>query len=103
MATVKEQLAKNADEIKKAEKELAKAKKPEPLVIPKSTRDIREIVSDRVTVLPGSIGVKLADDTPIEECLRIMDWATAMSDHVGFMIGDVINFGSAKWGDKYRQ
>lgn len=98
----KEKLTAGAKEIEKAKKELAKAK-PEPLVLKESTRDIREIVNERVTVLPGSIGVKLADETPIEECLRIMDWAQAMSDHVGFMIGDIINFGSAKWGDKYQQ
>jgi hypothetical protein len=98
----KAELAKGAEVIQKAQKEAAKAPKPEPLVIPKSTRDIREIVNERVTVLPGSIGVKLADETPIEEVLRIMDWATAMSDHVGFMIGDIINFGQVKWGEKYR-
>jgi hypothetical protein len=96
----KAKLAEGAKAIKKAE---AQAKKPEPMVIPASTRDIRDILKDRVTVLDGSIGVKLASDTPIEECLRIMDWATTMSDHVGFMIGDVINFGQSKWGDKYQQ
>jgi hypothetical protein len=100
----KDKLAKGAAAIKKEAAAVeAKAKAAEPLVIPKSTRDIKEIVQERVTVLPGSIGVKLADDTPLEEVLRIMDWATTMSDHVGFMIGDIINFGSVKWGDKYRQ
>lgn len=106
MAKAKEKSGKgkpaSAAEIKKLEQE-AKAAKPEPLVLKESTRDIREIVTDRVTVLKDSIGVKLADETPIEECLRIMDWAQAMSDHVGFMIGDIINFGEAKWGSKYQQ
>jgi len=102
----KAKLDKNAEKIRKMEK--AKAKdapkpKPEPLVIPESKRDIREIVRERVTVLEGSIGVKLAEETPIEEVLRIMDWAQAMNNHVGFMIGDIINFGKAKWGDKYEQ
>lgn len=106
-AKAKSGKASSAAEIKKLEQEAKAEKKPaakpEPLVIPESKRDIREIVNDRVTVLPGSIGVKLAEETPIEECLRIMDWAQAMSDHVGFMIGDIINFGAAKWGDKYQQ
>src|SRR5262249_35971098 len=89
-------LAKGAAKIKKAQKEAKKAEEkpaPEPVEIPESTRPLEEIVRDRVTVLPGNIGLKLADDTPIEESLRILDWTTALSDHVGFMIGDVLNFG----------
>ena len=75
--------------------------KAEPIVIPESKRSINEIVADRVKVLPGSIGLEISEDTPIEESLRILDWATALSNHVGFMIGDILNFGNAKWGDKY--
>jgi hypothetical protein len=101
-------LAKGAEKIKKAQKQ-AKGKKakaapappPEPIVIPESSRPIQDILADRVTVLDGSIGLKLADNTPIEEQLRVLDWATTLSDHVGFMIGDVLNFGKTKWGDKY--
>jgi len=98
----KAKLAKGAKEIKKAEAQ-AKKEKPQPLVIPASTRPLQEILSERVRVLDGSIGLKIAEETPLEEVLRIMDWATAMSDHIGFMVGDVINFGQAKWGDKYAQ
>lgn len=78
-------------------------KKQKPLVIPASTRPIKELIADRVTILDGSIGVKIAEETPLEEVLRIMDWATAMNDHIGFMIGDIINFGETKWGAKYHQ
>jgi hypothetical protein len=85
---------------KKAKK--VTAPPPEPVVIPESTRPIQDILKDRVTVLPGSIGIKLADATPIEESLRVLDWATTMSNHVGFMIGDILAFGSAKWGEKYK-
>jgi hypothetical protein len=117
----KAQLAAGADDIRKAEKEAkdSKAIKPElkngkgnkakkvaepPMelvVIPESTRPIEEILKERVTVLPGSTGLELADATPIEESLRVLDWAMQMSNHVGFFIGDVLNFGEKKWGDKY--
>ena len=98
----KGKLAEGAEEIRKAQKE-AREEKAElgSLVIPDSTRPIEDIVRDRVIVLDGHIGLKLAEDTPIEESLRVLDWATQMSDHVGFMIGDVLNFCQAKWGEKY--
>src|SRR5881394_1396570 len=100
--TAKSKLAAGAAEIRKAEKE-AKEKAAEPVVIPASTRPIEDIVRERVTLLPGHIGMKLADDTPIEEALRVLDWTNTLADHVGFMIGDVLNFGEAKWGEKYTQ
>jgi hypothetical protein len=98
----KGELAKGAEEIRKAQKE-ARGEKTElgPLVIPDSARPIEDILRDRVTVLDGHIGLKLAEDTPIEESLRVLDWTTQLSDHVGFMIGDVLNFGHTKWGEKY--
>lgn len=98
----KAKLAAGAEEIRKAQKQAKTEAPPEPVVIPESTRPIQEIINERVTVLPGHIGLKLADATPIEESLRILDWTTTLSDHVGFMIGDVLNFGSSKWGDKYK-
>jgi hypothetical protein len=105
----KAKLAAGAAEIRKLQEQAkGKAKKPEvpkpgPVGIPESTRPIEDILKDRVTVLPGSIGLKLADNTLIEESLCVLDWATTLSDHVGFMIGDVLNFGHAKWGDKYTE
>src|SRR5437660_4379553 len=96
----KAKLAAGAVEIRKAQKLVAM---PSPVVIPESTRPIKEILRERVKILPGHIGIKLADDTPIEESLRVLDWTTTLADHVGFMIGDVLNFGEAKWGEKYTQ
>jgi len=99
-------LAAGANEIRDAQKEMkegTKAAKPDAIVIPDSTRPIQDIIRDRVKVLPGHIGLEIADDTPMEESLRILDWTTQMSDHVGFMIGDVLNFGYVKWGEKYTQ
>lgn len=90
-------LADGAKAIKQAEQEAAKVA----VDIPKSTRDLQEIINDRVTIAPGNIGLKLDEATPIEESLRILDWTQALSDHVGFMIGDVLNFGNTKWGTKY--
>jgi hypothetical protein len=95
--TGKAELADGAKAIRDAEQEAAMEK----VVIPKSTRSFDEILRDRVTVLPGNIGLKLDEETPIEESLRILDWTMALSDHVGFMIGDVLNFGNVKWGTKY--
>jgi hypothetical protein len=67
-----------------------------------ATRPIEHILRERVTILKGHIGLKIAGGTSLAESLRILDWTMAMHDHVGFLIGDVINFGHAKWGDKYK-
>lgn len=75
--------------------------KPEPVVIPDLTQSPEEIVRLRVTVLAGSIGLAIHEDTELEETLAIYDHVKTMQDHVGFMIGDVINFSTAKFGDKY--
>jgi hypothetical protein len=79
----------------------AEAEANKPVELAKLTRSLDEIVQDRVTLLPDNIGIKLSEQTTIEESLAILDWATAMSDHVGFMIGDVLNFGQTKFGQKY--
>jgi len=77
-------------------------KKSHTFKIPESTRPIHEIIRDHVTVLPGYIGLELDTDTPVEEALRILDWTTTQSDNsCGYMIGDAVNFGYAKWGKKY--
>jgi hypothetical protein len=107
--SAKDKLAAGAAKIRQLQKsKKGKTKKAapvplEPVVIPESTRDIKDIIRDRVTVLPGSIGLELDKDTPIEETLRVLDWTTTLSDHVGFMIGDVLNFGETKFGEKYNQ
>jgi hypothetical protein len=96
----KDKLSAGADEIKKAQDELKKVK-PEPVVLEPLTRSIQEILTDRVTILEGNLGLELSQDTTIEESLAVLDYTTQMSDHVGFMIGDVLNFSQTKWGDKY--
>jgi len=98
--SAKDKLAEGAAKIKKAqEAEAEKERLATPVVIPASTRPIEEIIAERVKTLPGSVGLKIAEDTPIEETLRVLRWTTTLSDHVGFMIGDVINFGDRKYGD----
>lgn len=98
----KDKLAAGAKAIRDAEKAAKSTPAPpEPVELQPLTRSLDEIVQDRVSLLPGNIGVKLADDTTIEESLAILDWTTQMSDHVGFMIGDVLNFGNTKFGQKY--
>jgi hypothetical protein len=69
-----------------------------------STKQIESILRDRVTILANHIGLKLSDETTLQESLCVLDWTLSMNDHVQFMIGDVLNFGNAKWGDeKYAQ
>jgi hypothetical protein len=100
--SVKKEKPASAEELAKLEQEAKeKAELAKPLVIPKATRALEEVIKDRVTILPGNIGLKLSNDTKVEESLQILDWTQALSDHVGFMIGDVLNFGSEKWGNKY--
>lgn len=102
--SVKDKLAKGAADIRKAE---ADAKKKTPAVIEpllqlvESKREIRDILADHVQMLPDNIGMKISDNIPIEESLRVLDYATALGDHVGFMIGDVIVHGQDKFGAKY--
>jgi len=66
-------------------------------------KSIRDIIRERVTVLPNHMGLKLSDDTSIEESLQILDWTTILSNDCGFMVGDAVNFGYAKWGEDYEQ
>ncbi len=66
-----------------------------------STRDIKDILRDHVTMAAGNVGVTLSDDIPFEESLAVLRWATDMSHHVGFIIGDIINNGECGWGEKY--
>lgn len=66
-----------------------------------STRPIRDIIGDHVTVISGHIGVTLSDNVPPGEFLLILDWLTTLSDHCGFMLGDALNFGQAKWREEY--
>jgi len=88
-------LAKGAADIKNAEAQ-------KPIVIPEAKRSIQEVLKDRVTVLPGSLGIKMAEDTPIEETFQVLDYTNQMKEHVGFMLGDIINFGNTKFGETYK-
>jgi hypothetical protein len=100
----KKSKAASPEELKALEEQAKKdAESLVPVEIDQVSRDIRDIVADRVTVLPGSIGLKLSDQTTIGESLAILDYTKQMSDHVGFMIGDVLNFGKKQWGEKYNQ
>jgi hypothetical protein len=98
---INKKLAAGADKIKKAQAD-AKAKVA-PLEIKETTRAIEEILKERVEILPHSVGLKIDKETPIEENLKILDWASAMNDHVGFFIGDVLNHGQHAYGEKYQR
>lgn len=96
--TDKAKLDAGAAKIREADKQ---AKKEKAVTPAKSTRPLADILRDHVIVLPDHIGLTLSDTIPLEEQLRVLDWTTQLSDHVGFMVGDVLNHGQHKWGDKY--
>src|SRR5262245_40064210 len=106
MASVAEKkaLAEGADEIRAAQKEADGKAKVVPIVDKftdkdlKATRDIKEVMKDRVEILPGSLGLKLKPETTIAENLQILDEVVHMEDHVQFMIGDVLNYGELTYG-----
>jgi hypothetical protein len=93
--------AATAAEMRELEAKAKEEKTLEHVTIIESKRPLEEILKDRVEILPNHLGLKLAEDTPLEENLRILDWTTTLSNHVGFMIGDVLNFGKHKFGEMY--
>jgi len=98
----KAKLAKGAAKIREAETEAATSKPiGDKALTP--TRDIKAVLKDRVKFLPGHTGLTLDDDTSLAECLQVLEWAVALGNHIQFLIGDVINFGFVKWGNKYQQ
>jgi hypothetical protein len=98
--TDKERLAAGAAEIRKAEYNLLD-EKPFTEKELKSTRDIKEVMRERVIILDAHLGLKLSPQTTPAENLQILDYVVQMGDHVQFMIGDVINDGDWRWGKKY--
>lgn len=66
------------------------------------TRPIQAVLKDRVTFLDDYIGLKLHEDTTLPESLQIVGYMVELGEHVQFLIGDAINFGYTKWGDKYK-
>jgi hypothetical protein len=67
-------------------------------------RPIQAILNDYVEVMPGHIGLKIKKGITLNESLSVLGWATAVSDHVGFMIGDIINHGEQTFGEsKYAE
>jgi hypothetical protein len=97
--TDKEKLAAGAAEIRKAEAR-AENEKPFSEKELKPTRDIKEVLHDRVKILDGHLGLKLSPGTTPAENLQVLDYVVQMGDHVQFMIGDVINEGQWRWGEK---
>ena len=69
-----------------------------------SKRPIQAILKDYVEILPDHIGLKIDDKIPLNESLSVLGWAMAVSDHAGFMIGDIINHGEETFGEsKYAE
>jgi len=97
--TAKQKLDEGAKKIRDLKSKVEKEK----IKIVESKRPAEAIWRERVTVLPGSVGLKIDKATPIGECLRILDYTLTLNAHVGWMIGDVTNFGKHAYGEKYQQ
>jgi hypothetical protein len=93
-------LAAGAAKIRQAEQETASTRLSDKELTP--ARDVRQVLRERVKILPGHVGLELHDDTTLAECLQILDYTVQLHAHAQFLIGDTINFGFVKWGDKYR-
>lgn len=74
-----------------------------PPAIVESKRPIQELLRDRVKFTHENTAVELDPNTPIEEYLAIYDHFVCAAEHVGFLIGDVIRFGTRAYGEKYDQ
>jgi len=79
----------------------ASAKAVAVVKLAKSARDITDILREHTTMAAGNVGITLSDDIPLEEALRVLDYWTNFHEHVGFIIGDIINYGECRWGEKY--
>lgn len=72
-----------------------------PLRIVESKRDIREIISERVKMNDSGTALDISEDLPLEEWLPLFDYFVASEKHIGFIIGDLVNFAQKKYGEKY--
>lgn len=97
--TINDKLAAGAQAIRKAEAD-ALGDKPFTDKELKPTRDAKDVFEDRVTVLEGHIGLKLDPQTTPAEHMQILDAVVLMGDHFQFMIGDVVNDGEWRFGEK---
>tara|TARA_R100000027_G_scaffold54802_4_gene43926 strand:+ start:21616 stop:22326 length:711 start_codon:yes stop_codon:yes gene_type:complete len=59
--------------------------------------------ADRYRIKISAKGLDLPEDLTIEEWNRFGDFLAQANNSVGFWVGDWINFGEAKWGEKYAE
>lgn len=67
------------------------------------TRFDRELAeaADRYRVYITAKGLELPEDLTLQEWNRFGDFLAQANNSVGFWVGDWINFGEKKWGEKY--
>lgn len=89
--------------------EKAALTKVEPIdrnVIPKgfafspSTLSGEEIVSKRCVFASSNTGITIDKDTPLEECIPMLNYFEGVKEHVGFFIGDVLVFMEDKFKER---
>ena len=73
----------------------------QPVQVVCSERDIREILQERISFLPGSSGVQIDPNTPVEEYAAALKYFCGLQENIGFIIGDFLVFGQATYGSKY--
>jgi hypothetical protein len=69
--------------------------------IVESTRNVDEIIAERVTVGAGFSSLTISPETPLPEWLQILDYTVKMAEQSQFFIGDALNFAAATYGDSY--
>lgn len=71
------------------------------IVIVPSDTPIQEILGEWITYGDGQTSLQVAEGMPVEEWTAALAFHCHMQEHVGFLIGDLIAYGSSHYGEKY--
>lgn len=73
---------------------------PAIVVIP-SKRPVQELISEWVTYGEGQVSLTVKEGMPVEEWASVLAFHCDVQEHVGFLIGDLIQYGTSHFGEKY--
>lgn len=68
-----------------------------------SARRLEDILADRVSMDKGQLSATLSKDTTQGEFVKIIAYLASQAEHVGFVLGDMLNQGGAIFGEKYTE
>lgn len=95
---INDEMAKNAAIIQAGK---AKVEVVPPVVIEVSKRPLNEIQQEWLTYNDGMTGVTVKEGMPVEEWSAALKAMVQSQEHIGFWIGDVLNYGLTHYGEKY--